>query len=177
MIEQYRLYKVRMKANQKLNLSETDKAYIAGLIDGEGTIRISHDKKYRGSYWPRVSIANSNENLLKWVKTKIGLGYISKKKGKPHEYWCEGYNVKPLLDAILPYLKVKRKHAELALKFLEKRLSRKRWLDPYTAEELEIVEELRKLNEKPRLFRRLPTHREVMEYLKIHQIQIPTQGV
>jgi len=160
----YRMVKTIEIARKRLELSETDKAYIAGIVDGEGTIRISITD---GLFDPRVSVANSMEELLHWVKNKIGYGFISRR-----EYYCNDYATKPVLEAIRPYLILKRRHADLVLEFISLRLSRKRWCEAYTAREIEIVEEVKKLNVKPHLSQRIPTQKEVMEYMKINQLNI-----
>lgn len=159
----YRMVKTIEIARKRLELSETDKAYIAGIVDGEGTIGFS---KSDGVFDPRLSVANSRPELLQWVRDKIGYGFISRK-----QYYCNDYAAKPVLEAIKPYLILKRRHADLVLEFISLRLSRKKWCEAYTARELEIVEEITKLNAKPCLSQRIPTQKEVMEYMKINQLK------
>ena len=52
-------------------------AYLAGLIDGDGTISINKDRR---SHKPVVSIANTNREVLEWCRNLIGRGSISSKK-------------------------------------------------------------------------------------------------
>ncbi len=60
-------------------LSLPDAAYIAGLIDGEGTITLSrrHANENRQLV---VSISNNEKPLLDYVLTTIGAGKISNKR-------------------------------------------------------------------------------------------------
>ena len=53
-----------------LNMNETEKAYIAGIIDGEGSIMLQrfHAKEYPS---PCVSIASTTLELLKWIKKTV----------------------------------------------------------------------------------------------------------
>lgn len=60
-------------------MNETEKAYIAGIIDGEGSIMLQrfHAKEYPS---PCVSIASTTLELLKWIKKTVGKGVIVSKK-------------------------------------------------------------------------------------------------
>ena len=103
-------------------LSSLEAAYIAALIDGEGTITLSrHNKsKYRRL---EIAISNIDLKLLKWVKNSIGVGQIMPKR--PHndrQTMCYTYKICNrqafnLLTQISSHLKTyKRKRAELILK-------------------------------------------------------------
>ena len=75
-------------------VSELDRAYIAGLFDGEGTIHfkrgIEKKKKnknksgYRYSNSLRLSmeIAMTDESVLRWVHQTLGIGTLNKKPRK-----------------------------------------------------------------------------------------------
>jgi hypothetical protein len=77
-------------------ISDIDKAYIAGLFDGEGTIHfkrgIEKKKKHNGKSGYRLSnsmrismeIAMTDESVLIWVHQTLGIGTLNKKprKGK-----------------------------------------------------------------------------------------------
>lgn len=61
------------------SLCPTDAAYIAGFIDGEGTISLS--RKHRGDNRQLViSISNTERELLDYVKHAVGAGRITNKK-------------------------------------------------------------------------------------------------
>ena len=111
-------------------LTEVEKAYLAGLIDGEGCIFIS---KYQGKnnanpvYSLRVIVAMTDEALLvKWQKT-TGVGVIHfksnrsdiNKKNCPAWQWIITViaDNRELLKAIYPYLEIKRDQADTALEF------------------------------------------------------------
>ena len=57
-----------------------DAAYIAGLIDGEGTITMV--RRGRENRYPQVSIANNDLALLTWVQSKCGAGIMATKPAK-----------------------------------------------------------------------------------------------
>ncbi len=110
-----------------------DIAYLAGLIDGEGTIQITKKKKTGRNYYYyylRLRMGMSHAPVLEWCLEKTGLGFlttVSIKKSrisglydKPHYVWtAETRQAEQVLRVILPYLKVKKEEAELALEFAE----------------------------------------------------------
>ena len=99
--------------NPKINLSNISKedlAYLAGIIDGEGTIRIS-----KGGYEPLIRVTNNDKKLIEWSS-------LSK---QPH-YKTElqrTSDVIVVLSAIIPYLKVKQREANQILTELRERIS------------------------------------------------------
>lgn len=103
-------------------LGSINAAYIAALIDGEGTITLTRHNKNR-QRTIKVDISNGDLKLLKWVKTSVGAGNINLKRPKNKEqaisytYTIGNRQSLSLLSQILPYLKTyKRKRAEIALK-------------------------------------------------------------
>ena len=119
-------YEEGLKINK---LTETESAYIAGFIDGEGCIGLSdRGKEARKErdlvYIMKISISNTNRDVLEWIRLRIGHGsiYVSKKtKGHKQSYqWTMvGRRCVDLLEWIYPYLKVKRLQAEVLFEFAE----------------------------------------------------------
>lgn len=104
-------------------MTEIEKAYIAGIIDGEGSIMLQrfHTNQYPA---PCVSIASTTIELLTWLKDTIGYGVIIKKKNYNPEKHKLSYsfvikhnNAIKLLEDIYPYLVIesKRKRAEMII--------------------------------------------------------------
>lgn len=101
-------------------LSEIDVAYIAGLIDGEGSIYVmKHRDK---TFYPAVSICMTHSGVLVWLAEKLGLS-MSEVPRTPAG-WRDQYSVRIhgaravlLCGRMLPYLKVKRLQAELVQAF------------------------------------------------------------
>ena len=98
-------------------VSETEWAYLAGLIDGEGCIRIERNKGKQLQGTPTVALTNSNPLMLLWVLLRFG-GHLYKKKSKScwDIYWL-GKATIPLLEGMLPYLTAKKGQAELVLDY------------------------------------------------------------
>ena len=74
-------------------ISDTDKAYIAGLFDGEGSVHFKRGiekkkkhkgKGYRTSKSMRISmeITMTDSSIIRWVNEVLGVGVFSKKPRK-----------------------------------------------------------------------------------------------
>ena len=105
-------------------------AYIAGMFDGEGSISIMKVLPRNGrvniEYKTVVSISNTFEPVIIWIKEKLNSGYISRTvnkkypQHKPNYRWMASYQqAYVFLKMVLPYLIIKQAQAELAIK-LEK---------------------------------------------------------
>lgn len=97
-------------------MTETDKAYTAGIMDGEGCIRLQKN------YGLDVSVGNTDLDLLMWLKEHWGgkihpnRWHSPTRNAKPFYHWriCGG-DAFPMLRAILPYMVVKHNRAQKAL--------------------------------------------------------------
>lgn len=96
-------------------------AYIAGIIDGEGTIALSRKKKTTHRLL-EITISSTEYKLLKWVLDTIGVGTIIKKRSYKRNhaiswvYYIRSQQAFNLLQQVLPYLQTyKRKRAKLVL--------------------------------------------------------------
>lgn len=104
-------------------MTETEKAYIAGIIDGEGSIMLQkfHSNEHPS---PCISIASTTKELLEWIINIIKVGNIVNKKNynsKKHKN-CYSYVIKrdnaiKLLKEVYPYLIIesKKRRAELII--------------------------------------------------------------
>lgn len=64
---------------KKINkLCSVDKAYLAGLVDGEGTITLGYKQK-KAQRHLEISISNTDYELLDWVIKCVGVGKITSK--------------------------------------------------------------------------------------------------
>lgn len=113
--------------------NEIELAYMAGIVDGEGSIGIvgsfakyrvaSGEKKYQ-RYSVRVTVYNTKVELLEWIKQRFGGSWtpVSRKNyaHAPYYAWYVGHTkAAELANLLMPYLVIKRKQAEIIVKFAE----------------------------------------------------------
>lgn len=94
-------------------------AYLAGIVDGEGTISVSSSNKCYIGY---VSVFNNSRGLLERLQQQFGGGSISQ-TCKGDEKWAASYALEwgqedsaRILPQIIPFLVLKRKQAEVVMK-------------------------------------------------------------
>jgi len=90
--------------------------YLAGFIDGEGSLMIAKWKSPRNArvyYKPRISIANTNKEILEQIQQRYG-GILANQPPRKAAWrfsyqliWTDG-RVGPLLSVVRPYLRIKR---------------------------------------------------------------------
>lgn len=140
-----------LRGREARPLSPTDAAYLAGILDGEGTISLHHDKD-RPLPTPLISIANTSKDLLVWVANATGLGSI-----QPHRRYASTLGPKPqfnwsttskgaagVIAQVRPYLLIKSAQADILLAVAERRATREGVLDPSWGDD--AVRAIRELN-------------------------------
>lgn len=96
-----------------------DRAWAAGFIDGEGCISLSnctHPTDSRKHYAALLDVAQVQRAPLDKLVRMFG-GTVRLSKQNPHVHYWRLYSVKAAraLEAVLPYLVVKQRQAQLAL--------------------------------------------------------------
>lgn len=105
-------------------------AYLAGIIDGEGTIRINKTRlskypNWQDKYSAHISVGMSSKKvidlLVKNFKARMRIERAGVPNRKTIYRWGTSGNkaVPKILKKILPYLIAKKKHAELVIEFCE----------------------------------------------------------
>ena len=100
-------------------------AYLAGIIDGEGSVMIKRhrvDSKRGFRFELAVSVTNTALWLLELLKLNFGGRIDRQKQKKPIHKPCwiwriDGPSAESCLKALLPFLQLKKAQAELALEF------------------------------------------------------------
>jgi hypothetical protein len=99
-------------------MKEKDLYYIAGFLDGEGSICIV---KSKGQYYLQIDIVNTNSEVIDFVFKTLKLGGIyenRRQKRKVLYRWVAKSKIaEKALRLLLPYLKVKKEQAEIGLEF------------------------------------------------------------
>lgn len=102
-------------------LSREDAAYIAGLVDGEGTIALSRKHRHENRQVV-VSISNTDADLLQFVRQIVGAGRVTRKRtSQIHHTPSATFTITnrqalDLLEQIAPWLRTyKAKRARMLL--------------------------------------------------------------
>jgi len=110
------------------HLSKTQCAYIAGFLDGDGSlyIRIKPNKDYRFNYQiaPNIVFYQSQKGwlFLQKIKKMISAGYMRKRNDGIAEYIIgDVATMSSLLKQISSFLIFKKKQAQLFLRILQKK--------------------------------------------------------
>jgi hypothetical protein len=119
-------------SKQIREMTPTQAAYIAGIIDGKGSICLSLRKGRVGVnggqvYRLNVGVTNTDTRMLDYLLSTTGLGNVigrrtveadhqrNRKNGPRWSLWSQ--QARQLLEAIEPYLVIKREWALLGIEF------------------------------------------------------------
>ena len=95
--------------------------WMAGFFDGEGSISLSRAKAGKECYQLRVSVVQAESAPIKEIADALGYGMCRWRgcNGRwQYEWAAYGDRAISFLESILPYVKVKKVQAELALTYL-----------------------------------------------------------
>lgn len=129
--------------------SPTDLAYLAGIVDGEGSISMLRLNPKRGSWRIVLQVGVCDRILVEWIEAQFGghtLYEIQAKKENHRDYhhWrAYGHTARYVLPLIEPYLLIKRQRALWAIEVLAIQAARRggRYA-PVAAERLNEIREL-----------------------------------
>ena len=126
-------------------------AYIAGFLDGDGSIffQIVPRKDYNYKFQIRCSVAFYQKTeyiwILNWLKSCFNCGYIRRRETEVSDYTIvEPKEVKRILLLLQPYVKLKNRQIVLGLEILQK-LEDKRSKDDFL-EICKLVDKFKELN-------------------------------
>jgi len=104
-----------------MRLTEAEKAYVAGFLDGDGCVMFQfvRRKDYVYGYQVRASVVFYQKQVhqahLDWLKNKLSYGYIRQRKDGMAEYTIVGIQpVMEVLTMLKPYLRLKKPHVDVA---------------------------------------------------------------
>lgn len=112
-------------------MTDSELAYIAGIVDGEGTISLHGVSKAQQSktgayYYPFVQIANTNKKLIDWLHEKLPVkhaiyGY-NRNPDKQKPSWLiqiRSTHAVEFVKLISHLLIIKRRQAEILIDYAE----------------------------------------------------------
>jgi hypothetical protein len=102
-----------------VKLSDIEAAYAAGIVDGEGSIQFSRNRRPR---WPSpiVSVASTDRELLEWLRARVGGTIIQKRTYQSHHSRSYDWKLTDrralrFLEIVRPFLVIRRKTARCDL--------------------------------------------------------------
>lgn len=113
-------------------LTEAQKGWLAGIVDGEGCVSLQNKRKSKNDtrtpyYVISLTVANTDIGMIEELKLLAGGSFRPKKASQPNrkDYWVWGVYGKSawvLLEKLYPYLITKKERAKIAIE-LGKRIS------------------------------------------------------
>ena len=129
-----------MGSRSKINL-----AYIAGFLDGDGSLMIQLKSRVKEGLPHRLMFTtcfyqdSRHEETLSWIRTILGIGYISKRNDGMTELRINGYRqTRDVLAMLLPYIRFKHVQAH-ALHHIATIVSKRRYLRKLSLGEKEVL--------------------------------------
>jgi hypothetical protein len=108
-------------------MDPTTLAYIAGFLDGDGSIffQLVRRKDYLFGFQVRCSLAfyqkTDNKWIIEWLERQFNCGYIRHRKTGISDYTVvEPSEVYRILQMLRPYVRLKSKHIDLGLEILDR---------------------------------------------------------
>lgn len=122
-LELYR-YMTKSLAKKFKILIVSEAAYLAGLIDADGSIFIQKMRRFSGTfgYVPTIRVTNTNRVIVRLCNEYGGFWICQEQtvRWKPVYRWILGTNAcKFYLPHILPYLKIKQRQGQVLLQALK----------------------------------------------------------
>jgi len=137
-----------LRDSDKVVLSPSDAAYLAGIIDGEGSISLLKIVRNNKTFIsPVITITNTDKKLVDWVVSVYPNGvWRVRQRDATHKLvneWALNKisDVAHLLSQLLPYLTIKKDKAKIVLEFCEYRKNKR----PYSDKEAEFFDAFKKL--------------------------------
>ena len=106
----------------KIPKQEWKIAYLAGLIDGEGTVNLYKNKDAFEKWRPHFFITNNSEKLISWLKNTFGGVVIKHGNGYRWGLWAVK-DVLTITELIIPLLTIKKEDAEKVKTYCERNIN------------------------------------------------------
>ncbi len=105
---------------------DVDLAYIAGFLDGDGSVMVQVKKtKFNPKGWRLMFTIcfyqdSNHAQPLSWIRQILGIGYLSYRNDGITELRINGYaQTERILKDLLPYLRFKKKQVTIILRILK----------------------------------------------------------
>jgi hypothetical protein len=143
---------IEIPVAQRDEVKDVDWAYLAGIIDGEGTITIVKTKQYRTGralrYKLLLLVTNTDWGLIEFLTQRFAGAYVDSVNRAENRKVCYTWRVtkrdtvKWLLKGCLPYLRIKQRQAILLLNWIDSRERQPNARAPYNETEHVLFKEI-----------------------------------
>lgn len=140
---------------RQIKIQDTDLAYIAGFLDGDGSIMVQIKNRKDTSQGWRLMFTicfyqdTRHEKTLFWIRKKFNIGYISKRNDGMTELRINGYaQTRKILEKLYPYIKFKKKQVKYILQILKFLESEKRLLQIKKKDRIKICNAILKVRQE-----------------------------
>ena len=126
-----------------------DWSYVAGFIDGEGTITFARCRTRVGnpSLKPRIIVGQKKPEVLYLIQEKVGGGHVLQQPGGLFVWQADGLRLHlDLMSRLQPLLIIKKRQAEILVEFCKCRLAVLGGNQTYDQHCLDLDIEMRALN-------------------------------
>lgn len=138
-------------------MSPAEAAYVAGFLDGEGSLMLHAERRGEvRSGWrfsPGFSLSNTNLEVLRFCRDAMGNGSLRVQTRPKGQKVCYRLGLNPnqmrhVLPQIIPHLFLKKRRAELLLEYLWMKTGTHRLTEEKVKKSLEIWSEMREANHR-----------------------------
>lgn len=163
----------KRKDNTVGSRSNIDLAYIAGFLDGDGSIMLQvkyrADGKNKFRFMATICFYQDtrHEKTLYWIQKILGIGYIVKRNDGMTELRINGYaQVRNIMKALAPFIRFKKIQSKALLSACEI-LSSKKYKDLNQKQLRKIVGFILKIQSENYVTKRKKTKNELFEMLDL----------
>lgn len=159
---QYKRVEIGLKKRKNDNfssslpeLTEVEKAYLAGLLDADGSIslfkyKINQNEKISSRVSVAVSITSANKEFTEEINKMVG--GVAKRRSDVHyeTVIAKQIDILTFLQNLLPYLRLKKKQAQIMINYCKDRIETRRQKGdnaPYSEKSFKLAKQIKKLNE------------------------------
>ena len=153
--------------------SKIDCAYIAGFLDGDGSLMLQIKKRKDGKskirFMATICLYQDTRHArdLNWMRKFFEIGYISKRNDGMSELRINGYDsVKTILELLLPYIRFKKIQAE-SLHEACTILSSKKYKELLKSDVLRLVDLILVIQKENYITKRKKTKEELIKSLDL----------
>ena len=160
-------------------MNNEDKAYIAGFLDGDGSImaQLISRKDYKLGYQIRVSVVfyqkSTHQDFLLWLKEQLGYGYVRMRNDGMSEYTIVGLReVTYVLTLLYPFLRLKKVLAHDVLELIKQHPEQRKMTASKLVRLSKLVDKTASFNYSKK---RTNTSIEVIAFLRQQGTDIPVE--